>query len=143
MAASFDVLESISKVIFILNVYFRSSSALSMSLFKVLITFKLFLCLSRIYPRFLNDPSLPHLTIIKFVIKISQFEFLIWQSKTFLFIIVDKLFFVMKYSRFEFIFYIKIAAASLKKGSTHCPPPCRGGVGGVHTLMQIRLNFDW
>ena len=66
LAASFDVLESISKVIFILNVYFRSSSALSMSLFKVLITFKLFLCLSRIYPRFLNDPSLPHLTICTF-----------------------------------------------------------------------------
>ena len=55
------------------------------------------------------------LKVAKFLVKFSQFEFLVMTEKN---IFVYK-FFVIKYFRFWFIFYVKIATPLPKKG--HSP----------------------
>ena len=58
-------------------------------------------------------------TVTKFLVTISQFELLVMTEKYFCL----STFFLIKYFRFRFIFYIKIATTSLKKSPPLFPPP--------------------
>ena len=68
------------------------------------------------------------LKVTKFLGKISQFEFLVMTEKKYFCL---KTFFVIKYFRFSFIFYVKIATPLPKK--IHPPlsqqPPLKGDGG--------------
>ena len=98
------------------------------------------------------------LEVTKFLVKISQFEFLVMTEQN---IFLYKLFFLIKYFRFQFIFYVNIAPP-LKKSPPFfpatpskvevlsspppflqfwlevqpCPPAERGG-GMQHTMNNI------
>ena len=98
-------------------------------------------------PRLVRVPYLPlknqifqrtpiiKLKVTKFLVKLSQFKFLvntdknIFVYKHFYLYNIFVYFFVFKYFRFQFIFYAKTG-----------PPAERGGEGKVHYFRSIRIT---
>ena len=85
--------------------------------------------------RFFQRTPIIKLKVTKFLVKLSQFKFLvntdknIFVYKHFYLYNIFVYFFVFKYFRFQFIFYAKTG-----------PPAERGGEGKVHYFRSIRIT---